>query len=73
MSVIPVSVVGRVFQLHATTGVKVPVATDEFGITVPENHFGREPFWSMARRILSSLASPMYPAMRVGTERIYTL
>jgi len=66
-----VGVSGRAAPLHATVGVKAPVWAVEK--TTPLYPSGRVPFWSMARRVLSSLASQIYPAMRVGTERTYTL
>jgi len=69
--VIPVSVVGRISPDQATVGVKVPVwAVEKTTQLYPS---GRLPLFSRGRSVFSSLASPRYPAMRVGTARTYTL
>jgi len=67
----PVAVAGSVSPLHATDGVKAPVWAVEK--TTPLYQSGRLPLFSRGRSVFSVLASQIYPAMRVGTERTYTL
>jgi len=54
---------------QATTGVKVPVWTDEFGMTTPLNPLGSEPRQSMIRETPRRFPVPISPATRVGTAR----
>jgi len=64
----PVSVVGRVSPDHATVGVKAPVWAVEK--TTQLNHFGREPFWSMARSVsVARLVVGIVDAMMVGSAK----